>query len=245
MLLFPSTVSAFTLSAMTTERYIGVFYPFTYLELVTKRRLLIYVGAWTLVCLGITITSFRFPHVAGTSLPGLVLLNFLFMVYAYTKIYVFVSRLDRSRAKPADVARDLSRKRHLLREIKHAKSCFIAVVCFAFCLLPSGVSLVVSKLNNTQDMTAAVMTWAVNLVNFNSCCNSLVFFWTKTLMRKEAKIVFELDSLRTNFIPSPTNLKILLCVRHKKNALLTNGPFTFKTICFVYFGITRGELIPS
>ena len=187
-LLLPPTLSIAILSTMTIERYIGVLHPYSYPNLLTKRRMLKYVGVWCLVYLGISILSLHRVRESEIIISTILLLHFLFILFAYTRIYIVVRRLDHRQEVPVDIAQDWSRKRRLFREIKHAKSCFIVVISFAMCLLPSGFSLLFLGIKNSETASRFI-TWLMILSNLNSCLNSIIFSWAKRLLRKEASTI--------------------------------------------------------
>ena len=85
--------SIITLSAITVERYIGVLHPYYYKTGVTKKRILIYVSASNLVfCF---VFSYR-----PILLTGMILLFLIFATFVYTKIYLVIQKLLRSKRKP-------------------------------------------------------------------------------------------------------------------------------------------------
>ena len=183
--LLPPGLGTVTSFAMTIERYIGVLYPYSHQKLVTRRRILICVGTFSSIIFAIHILALHTVSVSADSYSVISLLTFLFIFYAYTRIYFVVRRIDGSEQKPSDIAQDQSKKRRLLRDIKHAKSCFIVTVCFAISLLPCGMYLFPSDTENTQQI-AAVFTWSLTFASANSSLNSIIFFWTNRLLRNEA-----------------------------------------------------------
>ena len=178
-------ISLATLSSMTLERYIGVLYPYSYQTFVTKRRLLIYLGVGCLILFGGVSSSIITPGILKPVTVVYVLANFLFIAFAYTRIYLVIRRLRRTRQCPVDTEKQKSGIRRLLREVQHAKSCFIVVLYFIVSLMPFVIS---SSFVNEKNFhkSAAIVSWAITLTNSNSSFNSLIFFWTKTLLRKEA-----------------------------------------------------------
>ena len=185
---FPPTLSTVTLTSMSIERYIGVFHPYSYQNVLTKRRILNYVAVWSIIYVGTSVVSLVRIRESEMMISAMILLYFILILYVYTRIYMVVRRLDRRQELPADIAKERSRKRRLFREIKHAKSCFIVVICFAICFFPIGSYLAFSDIENSNN-AAMLISWLMTLSNLNSILNSLIFFWTKTLLRKEAKAI--------------------------------------------------------
>ena len=182
----PLSLSTVTLSAMTAERYIGVLHPYSYQTSVTKRRISIYVAVVNSLCLFDSVgllftTQATFGHFV--TLSGAIC--FLFMVYAYTRIFFVVKKLDRSARRPNDGGKqDQSRRRRLLREIKHAKSCFFVVICYGICSLPIVLTTILARQGRIE--RGVYVFWFFTLFMLNSSVNSMLFFWTKTLLRTEA-----------------------------------------------------------
>ena len=187
--ILPIAASTITLSAMTMERYIAILHPFAYSTKVTKKRILVYVGSGTVLTFFVIIVSFAIQPAIPMFGVLLVTLVFSFTVFAYTKIYLVVRKLNHARKQPFDAEeqKNLTRKKLFLREIKQAKSCFIVVMCFfILSFLPPIVLLLFHKSKDESEFLAKD-TWLYTIIMFNSIVNSVIFFWTKTMLRKEAK----------------------------------------------------------
>ena len=101
--LLPIGVSIITLSAMTMERYIAILHPYAYKTVVTKKKILVYVGSGAAVTFFVIFLSFRIqfaPMIFGTLLVTLV---FIFTAFAYTRIYLVIRKLNRSQNQPSIV----------------------------------------------------------------------------------------------------------------------------------------------
>ncbi len=182
-------LSSLTLNAITAERFVGVLYPFAYETRLTKERILIYVSISSLFSLAVIILSTHIPRVLIYSVCITFPAYLIFTVYAYTRIYLVVRKLDRSQKKVADIAQQRNTKRRLLREIKHAKSCFIVVLCFVVCLLPTALGPIFVNHLAKGVQYASYGTWTITLHFLNSNFNSVIFFWNKPMLRKEASAV--------------------------------------------------------
>ena len=179
--------SIITLTALTMERYLGVVHPFSYKALVTKKRFVKSVLGGVLIMSAFVIASIfnrdkRMKYVTR----GTLVMFFVFIVFAYTRIYIEVQKLSRSDVNPSDnaVGEDNRQKRRLLWEIKHVVSCFIVVVSFAFLLLP--YILYPFVLQFVRMTSNAYIWWAASSTAINSSVNSVIFFWRNTVLRKEA-----------------------------------------------------------
>ncbi len=182
---FPMGLSTFTVSALTLERYIAILYPYSYKTQVTKKRLLIYECVSAVVIFSLIIFSFHTGRRYGAI--AVQILIFIFMAFAYTRIYLVVKKLARSDIRPHDAtAENLTKMKLFLREIKQAKSCFIVVICFGLlCFLPSAIAFPIFPSFSKYNLLA-VSIWIHTLFLLNSSVNSLIFFWTKMMLRKEA-----------------------------------------------------------
>ena len=184
----PIGVSILTLSALTMERYIAILHPYSYSTQVTKKRILTYVCFGVVVMFGIVILSLAIEGLIKRFTMALAILFFTSAAYIYTKIYTVVRKLacSKNELQDSQVVNNLTRQKMFIQEIKQAKNCFIVVICFFFlCFLPVIVTNVVAGSVNKYKLQA-IQNWATTLGLSNSSINSVIFFWTKTLLRKEA-----------------------------------------------------------
>ncbi len=183
----PIGLSTFTVSALTWERYIAILHPYAYKSQVTKKRLMIYVCFGAVVICSLVILSLHNDNWLLIGATVVEIIIFAFIAFAYTRIYLVVKKLARSENRPHDAAAEnVTRMKLFLREIKQAKSCFIVVICFGLlCLVPIAIGFFFFQSFDRYN-TPAVMIWVVTLNLLNSSVNSLIFFWTKTMLRNEA-----------------------------------------------------------
>jgi hypothetical protein len=180
----PVGISIITLSLITIERYIGVVHPYSYATLVTKRRILVYViGGILLNVLVTSVLSFKVHGIGNAFFATLTIAFFALSAFVYARIYLIIRKLVRSKVTPSH--ENGNRKRNILREMKHARSCFLVVVCFIFCMTPFLLSPIILHKHGLA-LHNAFVGWSVVLGTSNCIFNSMIFFWTKTLMRKEA-----------------------------------------------------------
>jgi hypothetical protein len=183
-LILPIGVSIITLSAMTMERYIAILHPYAYSTEVTKKRILVYVGSGAAVVFFVIILSFRIRLAVLMFGSLLVTLVLIFTAFAYTRIYLVVRKLNRSPNQPLE--ENLTRNKLFLREIKQAKSCVIVVMCFFSLSFLPPIALLLLRLIDESELLAKHV-WMNTISMVNSSANSVIFFWTKTMLRKEAK----------------------------------------------------------
>ena len=182
----PIGLSIVTLSAMNIERYIGVVHPFSYKTLVTRGRIVMFVfGGGIVLLLAIVASIFSEHLIMKYAAMGMFVAFLIFTSFVYLRIYLVVQRLSRSNVSPhEDGGKESKKRRRVLREIKHAMSCFTVVICF-FVLLVLFTFFPI--FNRTEKMNLNVYVWwCVALFNLNPCINSLIFFWKSTALRKQA-----------------------------------------------------------
>ena len=178
-------LSVATLSAMTIERYIGVLHPYYYEAHVTKKRILIYVSGSGLALMSVLAFSFYDRRISRQVVIMLMLAFLLLTGFVYTRIYLVIRKLTRSERRPAcESDRNQNIKAQIIRDSRHARSCFLIVICFFLFLLPVSLTPALFTVDSIgyNVYINVTTTWVV----LNSSINSLIFFWTKTLLRKEA-----------------------------------------------------------
>ena len=136
----PCLLSIVTGSAMTYERYIGVLHPYYYEINVTKKRILCYVCVFGFVAFSVLAYSFRDVTISKRIVQGLMAVFFLFTAFAYIRIYLVIRKLIRSEKRPTcqNAGNRNVLKRQIIRESRHATSCFLVVIVLSFscCLQP-------------------------------------------------------------------------------------------------------------
>lgn len=138
--------------------------------------------------------SLIFSRLMEVWLLVLTTLFFILIAFVYTRIFSVVKNLARSKGgsgAAADAERNLTKMKLFLRDIKHVKSCFIVVLSY-ICLYYLPVMLLVSfKLaSNLNEIHGQVHIWVITLGLLNSSVNSVIFYWTKKMLRTEtAKLI--------------------------------------------------------
>ena len=183
-------LSMIVLSAMTLERYMGVLHPYYYQNNVTKKRILIYVCGSSAV-LGVMIAfTFHGSEIVRFIFTVLIILFLLFSAFAYIRIYLVIRKLIRSVKRPAcETDGNTNYTKQTLRESRRARSCFLVVICFILSLVPSILTPVFFSGKSFDKIV--YLGWTFAAVISNSTINSVIFFWMKTLLRKEALITLK------------------------------------------------------
>ena len=185
--IIPMGISTFTLFIMTMERYMAILHPYAYSTQVTKKRLLTFAGISVAVQFTTSILSLAFHGFYEVYRMITVSIVFSFVAFAYSKIFLVIRKLSRSEKNPRDVTSEdnMARKKLFLREMKQAKSCFIVTICFfVLAFLPTAIA-VLASLNLDKFERLANLIWGVTLSSCNSSFNSIIFYWSQTLLRKE------------------------------------------------------------
>lgn len=183
--ILPISTSTITLSALTMDRYIAIVHPFHYVTHVTNRRVRNYVAVGFFLMLGVLVMSFVIEGLLDIVGTTLVVLVFVFITLSYTKIFLVVRKLSNAQIPPSE--RNVQKQKMFLKEIKQAKSCFAVVVCFFLLSFFAPVWAVPFEYN--KDTKYAINIWKYTLAMSNSSFNSVIFFWAKRMLRKEALVI--------------------------------------------------------
>ena len=192
-------ISTIVLLAMTLERYIAVLHPFAYKTTVTKRRILMCVCTASLLFFSVVTLSQTFRKLIAGWVIVQSTIFFFFIALAYTRIFLVVKKLTRFQNKIQDdhghaSEVHLTKTMLFFKDIKHAKSCFIVVLCYV--VLHYMPVMVIIFFKHAMRVYVIVPEIYVTLFLLNSSINSVIFFWTKTMLRKDA--VKFLKSLKLN-----------------------------------------------
>jgi uncharacterized membrane protein YcgQ (UPF0703/DUF1980 family) len=155
---------------------------------VTRKKLLIYVGCGAAAEFSVINLSLAVQGLIEMYGAVKTTFIFFFIAFAYTRIYLVVKKLARSRNKTHDAfsEKNLTRMKLVLREIKQAKSCFVVVICFCILSFLPTASVIAFLASFPKDVQQAIVLWIITFALLNSSVNSVILFWTKTMLRKEA-----------------------------------------------------------
>lgn len=157
---------------------------------VTRKRLLKSMTLlWFIALLGTVLSYYFAVFFHYVIVPELLLFN-VFLVCIYVKIYLASSKSSKT-VRDAEGNQNVERngqRRQLLVNVKLAKSCFLAVITFVICYLPSSI---ISNVAFTyeKDLKICILVLSETLILANSTLNSIVFFWRNKTLRQEARAV--------------------------------------------------------
>ena len=184
-MIIPFLLSLMTLAVMSIERYMSIVHPTKHRNMVTKRKITqILFGGFLFILVAIVALLF----LESKMLYGFVIICMaLFLpiaIFVYVKIFFAIQKLNPPGNVGDTSAANGQNKRSFLKKIQAAKSCFLAVGCFLGCFV-AGICLLSSWSYVDKVHFAALRAWAGTVMNLNSSLNSIIFFWTRPLLRKE------------------------------------------------------------
>ena len=194
--IFPILLSVWTLCVLSFERYMGVVHPFVHRTKVTKKRIFIFECSVGLLTLVYALSTPSNPSGVFDTIVyfAIFFIPLLLIVYSYTKIFIAARKSLFSGNRPGDgpaAQAEMKRKRRFLRELKLAKSCFLVTCTFGLCFVPfMALSLMINFLD--QETMTMLFSWAMAIAALNSSLNSVIFFWSKAMLRKEAMKVLKI-----------------------------------------------------
>lgn len=191
----PWGLSLASLCALTLERYMGVIHPITHRIHLTKRKFVIYVRCVVLVTLIIVPLATASAIFYYIFCAVYAIVPMLLHTFCYGRIFCSVrkrlqtdneSSSDQTETKTAlNDTRNRIKKRYSSKEVKLAKSCALVVVIFYVCCVPGEV-LNIYYLEHDIMIYRVVISWYATALGLNAILNSLIFFWTRPILRKEA-----------------------------------------------------------
>lgn len=193
----PWGLSLAALCALTFERYMGVMYPVAHLNHVTKKKFIIYVCAVllvTLILVPLAVASVIFYYIfCGVyAIVPLFLHTFCYAKILYSARKRFQREETTSASTDAQTDPKLSnhvasreKRKYSMKEVKLAKSCALVVVTFYVCCVP-GEILNIYYLEIDYIIYRVVISWYAATLGINTILNSLIFFWTRPILRQEA-----------------------------------------------------------
>ena len=184
-----------TLSAMNFERYLSIVKPLVHRTKLTKKKLLSVVLSGCVASTVIASLVFLMaPNIRRLIIGICILLFIITTAYFYIRIFLAAKNPLPSETPPnaiRDEASTTKKNKNKLREIKLAKTCFTIVLVFVLSYLPvSIINILTAQQLGSVTTLRTVQSWCVTIAMMNSSLNSIIFFWTRPILRHEAKKIF-------------------------------------------------------
>ena len=196
-------LSLSVVASISVERYFGVVHPLIHRTKISKSylsKLLLFI--WS--CCGIL----SFPAYFNNNplqVFGTISAAFLVTIIlsAYTRIAIAIILSKRRQEKLTDEqpnsedSNDQTVKKtrkeilHFLKQLKIATSCFLIVLCYFLCYVPTLIVLGGLRYILPASTVFFVQLWCVLASMLNSSLNSIIFFWRSAPLRNETKNVLK------------------------------------------------------
>ena len=194
----PMALSLVMLCGISFERYMGVLHPLSHRTQMTRKRFLGYLCCTTVAIVIMMIMSVVYKMLYHIFSAINICLSLLLITFVYTNIFLTARRRSYAENRPGYGVVNLNptqkkRKEDFMKEIKLAKSCFIVLIAFMVCFTPVTIISVLS-VTVSREMVPKFrlfQSWCITLALFNHSLNSILFFWTRPILKKEAKKVLK------------------------------------------------------
>ena len=185
-----SAVSLLTVTSVGVDRFLAISLHLRYHELVTPRRVRLYVVVvWTFVLLLVQTVLFINLEFGEFALLIFGFASMLIVSIVYIKIYV-ISRHHQvsidNQAQAVAVDRVQAGNHNMVRNKRLAMKTFYAFVVFLLCYLPYLVTITFIVVTGTNVRLQAVIQLTTLLLLLNSSLNPVVFGWKMKEIRQVA-----------------------------------------------------------
>ena len=168
------------LLVMSTERYLGAYYPVFHRTSVTRRRLLIPLAMLLIFQTTLTVLTTNdlviSRAVATTTFAVIIFLPFLFINF---KLFKISRKVHRRKA--------VSPEQRITINLKNISSCLLSVACIVLLSIPTSV-YIVFNINTKRELTSNAglsYIWAASIYAMNCTFDSFIFFWKNKVLRIE------------------------------------------------------------
>ena len=168
------------LLVMSTERYLGAYYPVFHRTSVTRRRLLIPLAMLVIYQTTLTVLATN-DLVISTVVHTTAFVVIIFPPFLFINFKLFkISRKVRRR-------KAVSPEQRIIINLKNTSSCLLSVACIVLLSIPGSV-YIVFNINTKMELTSNAglsHIWASSILAMNCTFNSLIFFWKNKVLRIE------------------------------------------------------------
>ena len=202
---FLSSISFLSLFLISMDRYLSIFYPYTYQKITANKSAAIRViGATWIFCLVVVVASWFTPQLAIHTYMATVLIPviFLWSFFVHTRTLCLVRRINRevvalrriTRNARGSITNDNDHGQMTSRATKVAAMILIAMFVT---YIPHNIFAVMRNYVQLTEFEHDVFLWAVTLVLLNSTLNPLIYCWQlKELRNKILATICCLKQLR-------------------------------------------------
>ena len=191
-------MSFLALILISLERYLAVFYPYRYIEMVNTRRLIaVFVSVWVIVCAIILGLRFAFGINSDQEkglISSIILSNFIITTFVYIKIFRLVKKcnaqvtidISANASNSAENGTSEQQPQTNSREAKASKTvAFVAGTLF-LCFTPTFCTTIVDQagLARKDLLYHVIYPIAETAVLFNSCVNPGIYVWRNQGIRR-------------------------------------------------------------
>jgi anaerobic C4-dicarboxylate transporter len=176
----------------------GVLHPLVHRTRMTKTSLKTYICLSAVAIIVMMATSLVYPKLYFVFGTVNICISLTLIGFFYTRIFQTARRRFRLENRPGHQFRGTNPseekgKQQFAKEIKIAKSCFLIVVVFLFCVMPVSIVSVLSPNVRPKmlPLFRVIQSWAITITLLNHSLNSIIFFWTMAMLRNNAKNVLK------------------------------------------------------
>ena len=193
-------LSFITLCSISFERYMSILHPIAHRSYLSRKIILIWISC-SAVFIIMTGPVFRFisENIQTLILSATTAMLLILSTFAYTRIYLAVKNMKFPGSRVvSDIGAeqssfDLEKKKQSLREGNFAKSCALVVAISYLCYIPTVFSH--NYFHDDPVNYRVAFSWSMSFSALNSSINSVIFFWKRPLLRREAlKILRKISS---------------------------------------------------
>ena len=194
----PMALSLAMLCGLSFERYMGVLHPLAHHTKITKKRFVGYVGLATLMSFVMMFMSIAYETLYFVFGPINICISLALTTFVYTRIFLAARKRFFSDNRIGITVVELEpserkKKQKFIGEFKLAKSCFLMIITFVLCYLPVSIVTVLTPVVSREMVPKfrLFQSWCITLALCNHSLNSVIFFWTRLMLKREATKVMQ------------------------------------------------------
>lgn len=190
--------SFLTLTLITLERYVAVFYPYRYTQLVTSRRIVITNSAMWLSWI-VLIVALRFQYGVNssheiTAFSFVIIANFMLTIFVYFRVFRLVRRCT------AQVGAQIHQQNQTTdaQEAKASKTVALITGALFLCYTPTFCATVVDQTGRLSPELLYHVLYPLGetAVLFNSLLNPIIYVWRTEGIRRSLLEVLRIKCFR-------------------------------------------------